>query len=173
MSYKIKKNGLLWKLHQEFYSEVYQKLRSDEPVGLCLFFWNTLWQMLKGLVVCIVLLALACIALLTIYLALSWAVGLIGLAVFGVFIPYVNYEWVYLGTTMVLVFGGGWILVELFLKSIGSNASDLKVAPEYMTKLLPNPSTKKAGQVVKQESLIVSYWKAFKGKVCPVIEVVE
>ena len=171
MSYKIKKNGLLWKLHQEFYSEVYQKLLIGEPVGLCLFFWNTLWQMLKGLVAGIMVLLVVIALLLGAYLVLSWVVGLVALSLFGVFLPYINYEWVYLCTILVLGAGYFFICVEGFLKAIGSNSGTMKVAPEYMTKIMPKSSTKKAKQVAKQESLVISYWRAFKGKVCPIIEV--
>jgi len=169
MSYKIKKDGLIWKLHEEFNSEVYNKLCDDTPVGLCLFFWNTLLQIIKAvgalafvIIMCGILVAVAAFLL-------NWSIALIS-AAFGYILPFVNYELGLLQTLLVLVISIGFIVVELFLKAIGSDSAQMKVVPSYLTNLLPE---KKEVVKDKPQGLVVSYWKAFKGKVCPLIQVEE
>lgn len=169
MSYKIKKDGLIWKLHKEFNSEVYNKLCDDKPVGLCLFFWNTLLQVFKFLGMCIASLFAIGLCLVALWGVLSWAVGLV-LAAFGILLPFINYHWVAVATGSILVLGTLFILAELFLKLIGSDSATLDIAPKYLTNLLPE---KKEVVKDKPQGLAVSYWKAFKGKICPIVEVKE
>lgn len=170
MSYKIKKDGLIWKLHKEFNSEVYYKLCMLQPVGLCLFFWNTLLQIVKA-VGALAFVIMAClIGLGVIAFFLNWPIALISMA-FGYVLPFVSYDIGFAQTLLVLIISIGFIVVELFLKAIGSDSAQMEVVPSYIAKFLPE----KEEVVVqdKPQGLVVSYWKAFKGKICPIVEVQE
>lgn len=170
MSYKIKKDGLIWKLHKEFNSEVYDKLCDDKPVGLCLFFWNTLLQIIKA-VGALAFTIIACIFLVVVAVfLLNWPIALIS-AAFGYMLPFINYDLGFMQTLLVLIGSVGFIVVELFLKAIGSDSAQMKVVPSYITNLLPEK--KEVAVQDKPQGLVVSYWKAFKGKVCPLVEVKE
>lgn len=167
MSYKVKQSGWVYWLHKEFDSEVYGKLRHNEPVGLCLFFWNTIFQMFKMVGVSLATLAAIGVMIFGIFVALHFPVGLLSMA-FGFTVPFINYEVAFVETVLVLAAGCLWILVEIFLKLIGSSSSQLEVVPSYIKKVLPE--SKKKSNITKQPSLVVSYWQAFKDKVCPLVE---
>lgn len=165
MSYKLKTDGWVWKLHKEFYSEVFNKLRNGEPVGICLLFWNTLFQMLK-----VVGMGLGLIAVVGLIIFCAWAAVIntvlaLVTACFGVFLPFVNYDLAALVLIIYFILTVGFIIIELFLKAIGSSAGSLEIVPKYITKHFTVKEKK-----VKSNSLVKSYWKSFKEKICPYVE---
>lgn len=165
MSYKLKRDGWVWKLHQEFYSEVFNKLVNNEPVGICLLFWNTLFQMLKFVGMGLSIVALVGVIIFVIWTVVINTVLALVTACFEVFLSFVNYDLAVCVLTLFFITTFGFILIELFLKAIGSSAGNLEIAPKYITKHFEVKEKK-----VKSNSLVKSYWKSFKEKICPYVE---
>lgn len=169
--FNVKENGLLYKFHRFHGSQVGMDLRGGYTVTLCELFWSTLGWIIADIALLLVFIPIASIV---VYSLFSAFVGL-PLLLLGIEVPLLISAAAYIG--YILVAGIGVIICIIEYDNIqkyGEGDILTKMCPDWMEnsfgKYFKDEIDYSKPYTPKQPSLIVSYYRAFKDKVCPLVK---
>ena len=143
--------------HYKFNSMISSGYDTQSVRSLCPYFWFTVWNMIKGLMLVICIIVIVAVVLVSVNMVVAFVLGAFGIFYWGNFYDLSFFVVVMISSTAVI----GSV--------IGVATGDMKVAPEYITKHFKASKTKTISKLA-QPSLVKEYYKAWKDKVCPVIE---
>ncbi len=152
---KINKKSWHYWLHRILETSMYHKLERGDTASLCSYFWSTLGNMLALFWYIVVGLSMLATALILIFAVVNFLVFVIT-GILGLPLAWVEME---------LAIGTYWFCTAVAVVGsiIALSQGDIKVLPNYLKP--------KQAKVEPKPNLFKEYYKAWKGKVCPLVEV--
>lgn len=167
---KINRSSWHWWLHKQLETKTYRRLVSGyKSITLCQYFWSTVFALIQAIGLCVLTLLgvlMLCIILLLVFNFL--------VVVFGALTGYFP-SWV--GQTQLgAAIGIGGITIILALSAGVSGFVDyyrgtIPFWPDYISKHFVKDAEESNNKT--ESGLIVSYYKAWKDKFCPIVELEE